>query len=109
MKRKTHSLAASSATIFRLLLSGCAVFLLLVSSGAPGLLAQASAGLTGTVTDPNGSVIAGAAVTIVSKGTQVKTTRVTSSAGTYSVIGLLPDRYNVTVERKAFARAYKIT
>jgi len=107
MKRKTHSLTASSAAIFRRVLSGCAVFLLLAGSAVPRLLAQASAGLTGTVTDPSGSVIQGATVTIVSKATHITTTRVTSSAGTYSVIGLLPDRYNVIVEAQGFSKTVK--
>lgn len=105
MKRKTHSLGASSVTMLRRVLSGCAVFLLLLSSGTPELLAQASAGLTGTVTDPSGLVVGGATVTIVSKSTGTTITRVTSSAGTYSVIGLLPDRYNVTVESRGFRKS----
>ncbi len=107
MNRKTHSLEASFALVFRQVLFGCAVFLLLAGSAVPRLFAQASAGLTGTVTDPKGSVIQGASVTIVDKATQVTTKRVTSSAGTYSVIGLLPDRYTVTVESPGFRKSVK--
>ncbi len=106
MKLNAQFLRAISTTIVGVSLfsSGSALLLLAVIS-EPKLLAQASAGLTGTVTDAGGSVISGAAVKIVARGTGITTTRVTTSAGTYSIIGLLPDRYDVTVEAPGFSKS----
>ena len=69
--------------------------------------AQASSGVTGTVTDNTGAVISGATVNIVNNGTQVTTSATTTSAGTYAVTGLLPGRYTVTVSAPGFNRAVK--
>lgn len=77
----------------------CCLFLL---SSGPSLLAQALAGLSGTVTDATGAVVPGAKVTITNDGTKVSTTANTSSAGTYSVTGLIPGTYTVAVEAKGF-------
>lgn len=66
------------------------------------LLAQAVAGITGTVTDSSGAVLPGAHVTITNEGTGVVSKTDTSSAGTYSVTGLNPGSYTVTVESSGF-------
>jgi len=66
---------------------------------------QASAGITGTVTDSSGAVISGAKVTITNQETSVSTNAVTGSAGTYTVRGLIPGRYNVEVESSGFKKA----
>ena len=66
--------------------------------------AQASAGITGTVTDSSGAVITGAKVTITDVSTSVATKLVTTSAGTYSVRGLNPGRYSITVEAPGFKK-----
>src|SRR5882757_2494632 len=70
----------------------------LALSSAKILYAQANAGLTGTVTDPSGAVVPGAKVTITNQGTGQESHTITSSAGTYSVTGLTPGVYSVTVE-----------
>ncbi len=72
---------------------------------APSALAQASSGITGTVTDASGAIIPGAAVTIVNNATQVTTKTVSDSAGTYTVTGLNPGRYTVTVEAPSFSKS----
>lgn len=64
--------------------------------------AQAVAGITGTVTDPSGAVVPNANVTITNQATGVANKTVTSGAGTYRVIGLLPGDYNVTVDAPGF-------
>jgi hypothetical protein len=78
---------------------------LLISLGlysAPSALAQASSGITGTVVDQSGAVIPDSRVTITDEatGTTLKTT--SSSAGTFSVTGLTPGKYDVRVERAGF-------
>jgi hypothetical protein len=67
--------------------------------------AQASAGITGTVTDPTGAVIPNAKVTIINEQTSVAADTTTSSAGTYSFKGLLPGKYTVQVNATGFKKA----
>jgi hypothetical protein len=67
--------------------------------------AQASAGITGTVTDTTGAVIAAAQVTITNDATSQASHTVTSSAGTYSVKGIPPGSYTITVEAPGFKKA----
>ena len=71
-------------------------------------LAQDSAGVTGTVTDTSGAIIPNARVTIVNQATSSVVRTDTSSAGTYSVKGLLPGKYNVTVEIAGFKKDVRV-
>jgi hypothetical protein len=66
--------------------------------------AQASAGITGTVTDSTGAVVSGARVTITNEGTSVADRSVTESAGTYSFKGVLPGKYTVAVDDPGFKK-----
>ena len=66
------------------------------------LSGQASAGITGTITDTSGAVIANAKITITNEGTSVESHAVSSSVGTYSVKGLNPGKYRVKVETPGF-------
>jgi len=66
-------------------------------------LAQAVYGsILGTVTDPQGSAVSGAKVTVtsVTKSTVVETT--TNESGNYSVTHLIPDTYKVRIEAPGF-------
>ncbi len=65
---------------------------------------QASAGITGTITDASGAVIPNAEVTITDIATSVADHTISSSAGTYSVKGIPPGRYRVTVEASGFKK-----
>jgi len=71
-------------------------------------LAQASAGITGTVTDTSGAIIPNARVTIVNQATSAVVRTDTSSAGTYSAKGLLPGKYDVTVEIAGFKKDVRV-
>jgi len=66
--------------------------------------AQASAGITGTITDPTGAVIPNAKVKITNEQTSVSTDTVSSSAGTYSFRGLLPGKYTLQVDAPGFKK-----
>ncbi len=66
---------------------------------------QASAGITGTITDTSGAVVPNAKVTVTNVGTSVASRTVSSSAGTYSFKGLNPGSYNVTAEASGFKKA----
>ncbi len=59
------------------------------------LSGQASAGITGTITDSSGAVVANANVTVTNMATTVSDKTVSGSAGTYSFKGLTPGKYSV--------------
>jgi hypothetical protein len=79
--------------------------LCLVLFVARGAWAQANAGVTGTVTDSSGAVVPDAAVTVTNEGTSVSNKATTSSSGTYSVTGLNPGSYTITVEKAGFKKS----
>src|SRR5579863_8495290 len=64
--------------------------------------AQTLGQVTGLVTDPNGSIIVGATVTITNSQTNVSRKTTTNSAGNYAFPALLPDVYNVKAEMLGF-------
>ncbi len=78
--------------------------MVLVSLTPRAAFAQASAGITGTITDTSGAVISSARLTITNEGTSVVDHTVTSSSGTYSFKGVLPGRYTVSVEAQGFKK-----
>jgi len=83
------------------------LMLLLCALWTTAAHAQASSGITGTVTDASGGVIPGAKVLILGEGTGSTLSATTSSAGTYAVTGLLPGRYTITVEAPSFKKEVK--
>jgi Carboxypeptidase regulatory-like domain/TonB dependent receptor len=66
------------------------------------LSGQASAGMTGTITDSSGAVVPNANVTVTNIATSVADKTVSNSAGTYSFKGLPPGKYKLTVEAAGF-------
>ena len=62
-------------------------------------------GITGTVFDPTGAVVPGAAITVTNIGTGQKFHEKTSSAGVYNVPGLDPVTYSVVVEAQGFKKS----
>lgn len=69
------------------------------------LFAQNNAGtIQGTITDPDGAVMKGAAVTVRNMDTGVTVSTQSTDAGVYSVPGLAPGRYSVTVEAQGMRR-----
>jgi hypothetical protein len=79
------------------------IVLTLIFIGAGALSAQVESGqITGLVTDPSGAVIPGATVTVKNLGTNVVRVETTSSNGTYTVTGLEPATYQVTIQSSSF-------
>jgi hypothetical protein len=70
----------------------------------PAMWGQAYTGVTGTVTDQSGAVVSGAQVTIHNNQTGTTVQTVTTSAGVYSVKGLVPGKYDITFEAKGFQK-----
>ncbi|HET6216618.1 MAG TPA: TonB-dependent receptor [Acidobacteriaceae bacterium] len=75
-------------------------FALLLSSVS--LHAQVQNGITGTVTDSTGAVLPHANVSATNNETNVTNKATTSSAGTFTMVGLIPGEYSVTVEAAGF-------
>jgi Carboxypeptidase regulatory-like domain len=80
--------------------------LLLVPLGSyPGsLLAQASATLSGTVTDPLGETVANAKISVKNLATGLSTDTHTDSEGHYSITNLAAGAYEVSVTKDGFER-----
>ena len=76
--------------------------LALLVFSAPRAHAQASSGITGTVTDSSGAVVDGATVTATNTATGVATHGVTSTSGGYTIIDLIPGSYTVKIEKPGF-------
>jgi carboxypeptidase family protein/TonB-dependent receptor-like protein len=80
------------------------VLLLLLALSPAALGQQAAKGtLTGTVTDPNGDVIAGASVIARQMSTGRRRETVTNDNGLYVLTDLAPGEYEVRIEFKGFA------
>ena len=77
--------------------------LLLLSSGARTLSAQATTSLNGRVTDSSGAAIPAANVTLKSAASGASREIVTDSTGQYQFSQLAPGRYTLTVSANGFA------
>src|ERR1700692_2134600 len=99
---RSFTLRSFTRTTGLVLLAMCIAF-----SSAKVLHAQANAGITGTVEDPTGAVVADASVTITNQSTRQVVHTTTSNAGTYAITGLTPGVYSVTVEASGFKKQVK--
>jgi hypothetical protein len=66
--------------------------------------AQTQNGINGTVSDTSQAVVPGVSITITNRATGVVSLAVTSSAGTFTVIGLIPGDYTVVADAKGFKK-----
>jgi hypothetical protein len=66
------------------------------------LLAGVTASISGTVTDPSGAIVAGAAVTATNVDTGVVTTLTTNTQGYYSFQSLPLGNYTISVQQSGF-------
>jgi hypothetical protein len=78
--------------------------LLFLLGSTPWVLAQAGrGGISGTVTDPAGAVVARAKIKITNPATGISREGATSAAGLYSFVSLDPGTYQITTTVKGFA------
>ena len=61
----------------------------------------------GTITDPSGAAVAGAAVKVINPETGVETTSVATDAGVYRMPYLQPGTYRITVSAPGFKTAVR--
>jgi len=87
--------------LFQTLLTVAFVFLMC----SVALAQIGTGGITGTVLDPSGAVVANADVTITNVDRNTPRSTHTSSSGSYVVTDLLPGHYSVTVKHAGFETA----
>jgi hypothetical protein len=89
----------------RALLASClftlAIATLVLASSLPAFAQAITGTLRGTVSDPNGGVVAGATVTAKNQSTGVTSPSTTNGEGQYVISNLPPGMYTVTVEPTA--------
>lgn len=97
MKRKSFA-------HYRFMLSlGSFVVLFLFCTSAFGQ-GQGNTAIRGSIKDPQGSVVAGAAVTLTNPETNFTRTTTSNDSGQFAFEGLQPGVYNVEVEAKGFKK-----
>src|SRR5262245_36572252 len=78
----------------------------LVALHANPLMAQlGTATISGTVTDSSAAVVVGAEVVVVNHATGFRRQTTSNEQGQYSLPGLTPGSYSVSVESRGFRRA----
>src|SRR5690349_11825995 len=91
------------AMSLRSLVVACAALSLIA---VPSIQAQeVGASLNGTVKDPNGLGVAGAAVQATNQATGIRTNTTSSETGDYVLPSLTPGTYRLTVEKPGFKTA----
>jgi hypothetical protein len=85
--------------------SGLVFFALWALFSTAGLAQIGTGSVTGIVTDPAGSVIPGAQVTITDVDRNVTRTTHTTATGDYVIPALLPGKYSLTVKQDGFKAA----
>ncbi len=82
-----------------------AMVLALLTAGSSGLQAQSVVGrISGTVTDPTGSVIPGAQLTITNEATNAERTLITDNNGFYIATALPVGVYTISIEMSGFKK-----
>ena len=69
----------------------------------PMAVAQVSASLSGTVTDPSGAAVTSAAVVVRDMHTEVQRDTATDAAGRYQLLALPVGEYEISVKKQGFA------
>ncbi len=93
--------ASAGKTSFFLRMCFCLLFVSLSTGWAFG---QAEAGsISGTVRDASGAIIPGASITVTSTTTSAKRTAKAGNAGQYTIPGLTPGVYDITVTSGNFS------
>ena len=79
----------------------CGILALCLAASAN---AQFRAGIQGTVVDANGGLVPAASITLTSVETTVGRTAKTTADGVFTISGLAPGKYTLTVEKTGFSK-----
>ena len=90
---------------FTAILITLCIFTIGLICSVPANAQVTGATLSGTVTDPSGSIIAGADVAIKNNGTGIVRTVTTDAAGLFSAPNLIPGNYEVKISAAGFSTA----
>src|SRR5437868_2609258 len=82
----------------------CSLVLCLVVFANAAYAQSSNGSVVGTITDPTGSVIANANVTLVNNATSDKMTSPVSQSGEYQFLIVPPGEYTLTVEAQGFKK-----
>jgi hypothetical protein len=85
----------------------CAVSAFLLVCTSVVCAQSINASLSGRITDPSKSLIAGARIAAISAGTNLRYETVTTGAGEYFLANLPPDSYHLEVEKAGFKKLVK--
>lgn len=88
---------------WRMVLAGMSIAALLFLLWAPRATAQASASISGLITDASGAAVASASVTLRNVGTGLSRTTITDDAGRFEVYALPVGEYEVRAKKSGFA------
>jgi len=88
-----------------LFVSIAACVLLVGSELAMAQAGTAAAAVNGTVRDPSGAVVPGAAITLTNTRTGFKQVTQSNSAGNYSIVDISPGTYDIAVLKDGFSTA----
>ena len=99
------SLTRAAAVVFPRALTLSIIALVMAGGMTPTIAQTIRATLTGTVIDPNGGVVQGAAVTATNIATNISTVAKTNQEGIYTFTALTPGEYIVEVGVTGFKRA----
>jgi len=86
---------------------GKLIFAALLLTLVPVFAQQNTGTISGTVTDPQGAVLAGAQVVVIQSDTKAAFRTTTNESGNYIAPGLAVGRYEVQVEAKGFKKAVR--
>jgi hypothetical protein len=89
------------------LLAGALLFLLVLGCATMASAQVNTATLSGTVSDPQGLPVKGAKVTVTNAGTGAQRTSVTDDGGRYTIVGIPPGQYKMTVDGSASFAVYE--
>jgi Carboxypeptidase regulatory-like domain/TonB dependent receptor len=99
--KRNHRLLALGAALVSLIIGG------LLAASVPAWSQEVTATITGTVTDPSGAPVAGAAVTATSQDRGTKWTTETDNTGLYYLPDVPVGAYGLKIEAKGFETAVR--
>ena len=81
----------------------CAFHAMLLGIGVSGLRAQATASVTGTVTDATGAIVAEAVVRATNEGTAIVRGTISDTEGRFRIPDLAIGQYSIEAQKPGFA------